>query len=238
MTTKDTARRLRSALQEVTGQDISHSQALEIVARLLGYRDLHELQKREAAQDAQPVPALVPAVPKVEFTEEEQEILAEWARRDPSPVYDFEDAGPDRVATHHVEVPGVGIAHRSGGAGVHVVTPAKDTTCSSCGAAISAGELCTRSADKKGTIGGIRFTRCRTCQPITVTPRDPEAIRLDRSVWLNVYLTFRTRENAMVFFRLISDAVPEKHSVFTAQIEGERMVQAFGVRLPDMPPLN
>lgn len=237
MISKDTARRLRAALQDVAGQDISHSQALEIVARLEGYRDLHELQKREVAQATSPAPASVPAiVPKFEFTDEEQEVLAELSRRD-RVVYDIEGRGPG-VVTHHVDVPGVGIAHRSGGAGVHVMRAAKDTTCFLCSAPIRAGELCTRSADRAGTVGGLRFTRCQTCQPLTITPRDPEAVRLERKVRLVVDLTFDTRENAVIFLRLIANDAQEYHPFFQQLVRGEDIAQAFGVRLPDMPPLN
>lgn len=234
MDAKDTARRLRAAIQDVIGQDVTHSQALEITARLQGCRNWHELQRRDQ-QTAPPGVADPSDLGPSEFTGEEKEILAGLARRDPSPVYDFEDSSPDRVPTHHVEVPGVGVAHRDGGAGVYVTTPARDTTCSSCGAPIRVDELCTRSADKKGTTAGIRYTRCRTCVPIVVTARDPEAVRLERHVDLVTRLTFRTRENALVFFREIADTLPTRPAYFTPELDGDRLAQKFGLRLPDPP---
>lgn len=237
MDAKDTAHRLRAAIQDVTGQDVTHAQALEIAARLQGYRNWHELQRcgQRAEEAASPRSTDPGETGPFKFTDEEQEILAELARRDPSPVYDFEQPSPNRVPTHHVEVPGVGMANGDGGAGVYVTTPARDTTCSTCGAPIRSGELCTRSADKKGTTAGIRYTRCRNCVPIVITPRDPEAIRLERHVELFTRLTFRTRENALVFFREIAEAAPERPVYLTPELDGDRLAHRFGLRLPDPP---
>lgn len=237
MDAKDTARKLRAALQDVTELELTHAQALEVVARLQGFRNWHELQQRNetASPPRTPNGPTPENAATVELTPEEREILSDMARRDPSPVYDIEHRSPRRVPTHHVEVPGVGIADRDGGAGVYVVTPAQDTTCFDCGAAIRKGELCTRSADKKGTTAGIRYTRCRTCVPIVITPRDSEAIRLDRHVELGVHLMFRTRENALVLFRQAADAAPASHGLFSPILDGDRLAANFGVRLPDPP---
>lgn len=237
MDAKDTARRLRAACHDVTGQDITHSQALEIAARLQGYRNWHEFQQRGQRVEEVSVPRATESRDSrpFRFTSDEQETLREWARRDPSPVYDLEPLSRNQVPTHHVEVPSVGIADRDGRAGVYVTTPARDTACFSCGAYIDAGELCTRSADKKGTVAGFRYTRCRKCVPISVTPRDPETIRLERHVALLTRLSFRTRENAIVFFREIADAVPALPTYFTPELDGDRLAQKFGLHLPDPP---
>ncbi len=240
MNVKDTARTLRTALQEIADQTISHSQALEICARLHGYRNWHECRQRELGTEettARPVTATSDLGP-FEFSDEEKALLKELAYRDPSPVYDFEAHPPHQVVTHHVEVSGVGIAHGAGGAGVWVTKLAQDTTCFSCGVTISAGELCTRSADRKGTVAGIRYTRCRRCVPIVITPRDPEAIRLDHHMALLTRLTFRTRENALVFFRVVAGMMPVGHLYSTHEIDGDQLAEHFGIRLPDSPQLD
>ena len=229
MNTKNHARKLRDALNAVTGLNITHSQALEVSARLQGYRHLHKLQQQESEVST-------PSFPRA-LTSAERDMLAELARQDVTPVYDFESPfSPNRVPTHHVDVPGRGVAHRDGGAGVYVVLPSRATQCSDCGRPIAEGELCTRSADKKATTAGIRYTHCRSCVPLTVTPRDPEAIRRERHVELLTYISFRSRENAVMFFNEIQALLTIDHPLaFQTELDGDRLAQSLGIALYDPP---
>lgn len=58
MNAKLHARRLRAALNAVTGHALPHMQLLEVTARTFGYRDWHELERRTAPPVSTPVPHL------------------------------------------------------------------------------------------------------------------------------------------------------------------------------------
>ncbi|MFC4456674.1 hypothetical protein [Deinococcus sonorensis] len=128
-----------------------------------------------------------------------------------------------------VDVPKYGVAHRAGEPGVFVVTAGTTTKCFECGAEIAAGAVCTRSGDKKGTVGGIRYTRCTTCVPVVFTAD----VRRAPPGELMAMLSFRTRENAVAFAQALEDL--RLPGSVTLYLDGDELALRLGVTLPDLP---
>jgi hypothetical protein len=55
--------------------------------------------------------------------------------------------------------------HQQTGEDIFILEATAQLQCHQCSRVIEAGELFSRSADKKGLVYGIRYTNCRNCVP-------------------------------------------------------------------------